>query len=184
MSEADWSSDGGSFELRLYPDPILKRRGAPISTIDESVRARVREMFHIMYEHRGIGLAAPQVGWSARVFVINLAVDPEDSDGEMVFINPEVEGPAGSESEEEGCLSFPDLRMPITRPESVRCAATDLDGSRFEIETDGLLARCIQHEVDHLDGILFVDRAGFAAKVAANKVLKTLERDYKEAKGR
>ncbi len=183
MSDDDWSSDGGPFALRFYPDPILKRRGAPITTIGDGVRDRVRRMFEIMYEEGGIGLAAPQVGWTARVFVINLSAEPEEPGHEMVFINPKIESPSGSESDEEGCLSFPDLRIPITRPESVRCTATGLDGETFTLEATGLLARCVQHELDHLDGVLFVDRAGFGVQVTAKKALKALEREYKESRG-
>ncbi|MEM7261178.1 MAG: peptide deformylase [Planctomycetota bacterium] len=182
MSETEWSSDGGPFELRFYPDPILKRRAKALATIDHSVRDRVARMFEIMYEEGGIGLAAPQVGWSERVFVINLTADPDQPEEELVFINPKVTQPSGTDTEEEGCLSFPDLRIPVARPAEVRVKATALDGSVFELETDDLLARCVQHELDHLDGVLFVDRAGFAAKTKAKKALKELERDYRDAK--
>lgn len=170
-------------ELRLYPDPVLKRRANPITLIDASVRTAVRTMFDIMYEEGGIGLAAPQVGWSARLFVINLESDPEKADQEYVFINPSVTDPEGEETDEEGCLSLPDIRVPVRRPERVKVAAIDLSGERFEFETDGLFARCIQHEYDHLDGILIPDRASFAAKLTIKKALKELVDDYESAQG-
>ena len=169
--------------LRLYPDPVLKRRASPVTLIDDTVREAVRGMFDILYEEEGIGLAAPQVGWSTRLFVINLASDPAQAAEEFVFINPSISDPRGEESDEEGCLSLPDLRVPVRRPEQVKVTAVDLNGERFELEADGLFARCIQHEFDHLDGILIADRTTFAAKLSIKKALRDLADDYKKAQG-
>ncbi len=164
-----------ALELRLYPDPVLRTRAAPVVTVDEALAARVRRMFDIMYEKRGIGLAAPQVGVSERVFVVNLSGDPDMPEDEKVFINPEVRDAAGECTEEEGCLSFPDIRLDVVRPETVTIEATDLSGDRFTIEADGWLARCVQHEFDHLDGILFVARVSMTRRLMIRRQLKELE---------
>lgn len=168
-------------QLRLYPDPVLKRRAEPITLIDETLRTAVRTMFDIMYEEAGIGLAAPQVGWSARLFVINLESDPEQPDEEHVFINPVITEPAGEETEEEGCLSLPDIRVPIRRPETIHVSAIGLNGEPFELTTNDLFARCIQHENDHLDGILLPDRTTFGAKLTIKKQLKEMVAEYQRS---
>ena len=165
-----------ALKLRLYPDPVLRARAAPVASFDEALAARVRKMFDIMYESRGIGLAAPQVGVSERVFVVNLAGGPEKPEEELVFINPEIREPAGECTEEEGCLSFPDIRLDVVRPSNVTIEASDLAGERFTIEADGWLARCVQHEFDHLDGILFVARVPMTRRLMIRKQLKELER--------
>lgn len=169
--------------LRYYPDPVLRTRALPVERIDAALRDRVRRMFEIMYEYRGIGLAAPQVGVSERVFVVNLTGEEEQSDEERVFINPEILDPEGQASEEEGCLSLPEIRLDVARPERVRVRATDLCGETFELEADELLARCIQHEFDHLDGILFVSRVPVTRRMLVRKQLKELERRFREETG-
>ncbi len=170
--------------LRYYPDPVLRVRAAPLPKLNGSVREIARAMFRIMYDAAGIGLAGPQVGWSGRIFVVNLSGDPEARDQELVFVNPVISLAEGEASGEEGCLSLPGVRLDVPRAERVTVAATDLAGSRFELCAIDLLARCIQHEVDHLDGILFIARASMTQRMTVRKELKELERKYKESGGR
>ena len=170
-------------QLVLYPDPVLRRRAAPVETIDDSIRDRVREMFEIMYDERGVGLAAPQVGWSARLFVVNTSAEPDEPELERVYINPEVSRPSDDDGEtdtdEEGCLSIPGVRGKVTRPQRIVVRALDLEGRPFEEDLTDLHARVVQHEFDHLDGILFISRLSTTERLLAKKVLKQLERDYK-----
>ena len=164
--------------LRYFPDPALRKRARDLALIDSEVRRRARVMFEIMYEHAGIGLAAPQVGWSERLFVANLSGSPEHPEQELVFVNPVLSDPQGEETIEEGCLSFRDLRVPVTRPAAIHVRATDLDGKVFELAANELLARCIQHEVDHLDGILFIQRISTVEQLKIKRALKELEKEY------
>lgn len=140
-----------------YPDPILLRTSPPLETIDEEVRERVAEMFHLMYEARGIGLAAPQVGWSTRLFVVNLAAAPGEGE-EQVFINPKILGRSGRAVAEEGCLSLPGISGAVPRALRIQMEATDLQGTRSTIEAEEIHARVLQHEFDHLEGLLFVSK--------------------------
>jgi peptide deformylase len=134
-------------------------------------------MFDLMYQSKGIGLAANQVDLPLRLFVANLQCDPEEGE-ELVFVNPVVSQPKGNEEQEEGCLSFPDLRVPVRRPESVRLNAYDLEGQEFEGPIDGLLARVVQHELDHLDGVLFIDHLSATAKMAARESIEEFELEF------
>ncbi|MGE3164346.1 MAG: peptide deformylase [Planctomycetota bacterium] len=170
--------------LRLYPDPVLRRRATDIKRIDDRVREGAKRMFQIMYESRGIGLAAPQVGWSERIFVVNLAGENGSADQEMVFINPVLSQFAGESTYEEGCLSFPEIHVEVTRPETVRIEAYDLQGEKFTLDASDLLARCLQHENDHLDGILFVTRISNSARLSIRKALKELEKRFAEERAR
>ncbi|MCI0651856.1 MAG: peptide deformylase [Planctomycetes bacterium] len=168
--------------LRYYPDPVLRQRAEAIESIDDAVRQGARAMLRIMYDHGGIGLAGPQVGWSKRIFVANLAGAADKPEEELVFINPVVTAPGEEAVLEEGCLSFPDVRIEIVRADRVHIAALNLAGERFEMDASEMLARCVQHEVDHLDGILFISRISLAARMAIRGKLKDLERKYKESK--
>ena len=174
--------DPQEMRLRYYPDPVLTRRGDAVTEFGEPLVRRARRMFEIMYENKGIGLAAPQVGWSAQLFVANLSGDPENRDEELVFANPKVSEPAGEASFEEGCLSFPGIHLDVVRPDTVKVTAQDVAGEWFEMDTDDLLSRCVQHEFDHLDGILFTSRVSTVAKMMVRKDLKELERKYKDEK--
>ncbi len=167
-------------ELVLYPDPILRQVAKPITRVDDEVRTRVAEMFEIMYANRGVGLAAPQVGQSERLFVINVTGEP-DPEFERVFINPEltVSRDSVEESDEEGCLSIPGVNGRVARHQCVVVSALDLDARRFEEEIYDLDARVVQHELDHLDGILFITRLGTSDRMQSAKTLKQLEKDYK-----
>ncbi len=160
-------------EILHYPHPVLVRDGEPIETIDDELRSRVAEMFETMYQARGVGLAAPQVGWSVRLFIVNPTAG-EDCSAERVFINPEILSKQGREVAEEGCLSFPELTIHVPRAVRVVVRAQDLDGEWFEMEVEDLLARIIQHEYDHVLGILFISKMTPADRIAADKKLKEL----------
>jgi peptide deformylase len=165
-----------ALELTLYPDPVLKKRAPAVERIDAALRDRVRDMFEVMYKEHGIGLAAPQVSWSTRLFVINVSGEPDEGE-ELVFINPQIVASSKDEElDEEGCLSIPDIRGEVARSLKVRVKAQDLDGKWFELETEELLARAIQHELDHIDGILFIQRLSPADQLAVKKQLKKLEK--------
>ena len=145
-------------EIVHYPHPALRFKSRPITRIDARLRSMVAEMFELMYEHRGIGLAANQVAFPWQVFIINPTGDPENTEEELVFINPEVCSRKGSEEAEEGCLSLPEAYGQVRRPEIVQIEAFDLDGQGFQVDLEDLPARVVQHETDHLGGVLFFDR--------------------------
>ncbi|MDB5385159.1 MAG: def [Planctomycetaceae bacterium] len=145
-------------EIVYYPHPALRWKSQPIRQINDEVRQVVREMFALMYEHKGIGLAANQVALPWQLFVLNLTGNPEEKDEEHVFINPEIIKRKGSEEGEEGCLSLPKLYGDVRRAAEIIVEAYDLDGQGFSMTLDELGARCVQHEFDHLQGTLFVDR--------------------------
>lgn len=138
---------------------------------------RAREMLETMYEARGVGLAAPQVGWSAQFCVINPT--PDDRSGETVCINPVIAEADGEEVNDEGCLSLPELRGNVLRFARVTCRWYDLEGHRMETVAEGLLARIFQHEIDHLNGRLIIDRMTPASRLSAHGRLKELEREFK-----
>src|SRR5262245_40675031 len=138
-----------------YPHPALRWKSKPITQINAELRGIVRRMFELMYEHKGIGLAANQVALPYRLFVANISGDAEHADEEHVFINPEILSRQGTVEAEEGCLSLPALYGQVRRSENVVVSAFDLDGNEFEMTLEDLPARVIQHETDHLDGVLF-----------------------------
>lgn len=140
-----------------YPHPTLRHRSRPVRKVDRELRATVAAMFDLMYEAKGIGLAANQVDLPLQLFIINLAGE-RGAGEEMVFLNPVLSAPRGSSEREEGCLSIPGLYADVTRPETVHVTAWDLAGKVFDQRVDGMLARAIQHENDHLEGTLFIDR--------------------------
>lgn len=137
-----------------YPDPRLHTRAAPVTEVDDSIRQLVKDMAETMYEAPGIGLAATQVDVHKRVVVIDVS---EDRSQLLAFINPEIVGKSGEHVGEEGCLSVPGIYENVCRAERVRVKALDADGKPFELEAEGLLAVCIQHELDHLEGKVFVE---------------------------
>lgn len=139
------------------PDPILKARCMPVESIDDDVRRLVRDMFQTMYAAPGVGLAAPQIGDTRRIVVIDVAGKDEPPQP-MALINPEILWRSEeTQVYEEGCLSLPELYADVERPARVKVRFLDVDGASREIEGDGLLAVCLQHEIDHIDGVLFVD---------------------------
>jgi peptide deformylase len=141
-------------DVRLLGDPILRQRAEEVEEIDDDLRELAEEMFETMYTEEGIGLAAPQVGVSKRLFVMDLR---EDGAGPQAVVNPVIVEHSGSERGEEGCLSLPGLVGAVERPARIVVEGLDLDGKPLRIEASELLARCIQHEIDHLDGVLFID---------------------------
>ncbi len=165
-------------ELRYYPDPILTERARPIPAIDESVVQAVTRMFELMHEKRGIGLAGPQVGYGFRVFVMNLGA--KEGGVDRALINPEILETRGGSLGEEGCLSFPGIYAKIFRADWIRYRATDLDGKTEEREAEGLEARVILHEADHLDGVLFTKRMSPAEKQTNSRSLREMEREWAE----
>jgi len=140
-----------------YPDPILSRPGEPVTEFNAELRKLVADMFETTYSNQGVGLAAPQVGVSKRLTTIDVSMgkDPKDK---LVLINPEITFSEGKLYEEEGCLSFPDIREKVVRAAKVRIRAQDEHGKWFEMDGEDLLARAFQHEIDHLDGVLFIFR--------------------------
>jgi peptide deformylase len=144
-------------EIVKYPEPVLSEPTVRVENFDDDLRALAADMVATMYAAPGIGLAAPQVGRSERICVVDLSVG-EDASDLLVLVNPEVVEAAGNVREEEGCLSFPDLMLVVPRPERVVVEAQDLDGKPVRVEGEELLARCLHHEIDHLDGVLFLDR--------------------------
>ena len=157
----------------LYPDPVLRRKAAEVGKIDEKLRAVAQRMIELMHESEGVGLAGPQVGLSLRIFVANATGDPAD---DCVFINPVLLSPSTEiEPGSEGCLSIPDVRGEVRRPRSITVEAFDENGQKFTLTSESLPARIWQHEVDHLDGVLIIDRMSPLDKLANRRKLKDLE---------
>lgn len=144
-------------EVIHYPHPTLRYQSKPIQRVDAELKSIVSRMFELMYEHKGIGLAANQVNLPLQMFVINLQND-DDGGEELVFINPVISMPKGSSVAEEGCLSIPGVYGKVARPDTVRVQAYNLQGEAFDQVVDGLFSRAIQHETDHLNGVVFPDR--------------------------
>jgi len=144
-------------KIAKYPEPVLEQPGEPVTEFNAGLRKLAADMFETMYASQGIGLAAPQVGVSKRLTVIDLSLG-KDPAQKLVLVNPEIVLSEGKQYEEEGCLSFPDIREKVVRAAKVRIRAQDEKGKWFEMDGDELLARAFQHEVDHLDGILFIFR--------------------------
>lgn len=162
-----------------FPDPRLRKPTRPIEVIDERVTRLAQRMLALMKEASGIGLAAPQVGLSWRMFVCNTTGEPGDA---QVFVNPRLTNMVGSIESEEGCLSIPGVTVKVRRAARVTLIATDLEGRLVERTVGDLLARCWQHEIDHLDGRLIIDRMSEADRIATRKALKQLEAGF--ARGR
>lgn len=171
-----------------YGHPVLRERCKPVEEVTEEIRTLAADMLETMYDANGVGLAAPQIGVALRLAVIDVAHDPEcitflkvngedaalESIMPLIFINPELELVGEKERDAEGCLSIRDLRAEVTRPNAVKATLPQFDGSVLVIETDGLLARALQHETDHLNGVLFIDRLSPATKLSIKRKLKRL----------
>ena len=164
-------------DILHFPDPRLRTRAAPVDVVDDELRAVVDDMFETMYAAPGIGLAATQINVHKRLIVIDVS---EDKDQPLVFINPEIRAQTGSEEMEEGCLSVPGIYETVKRAETITVGALDRDGQPFELEADGLLAVCIQHEMDHLEGKLFVD---YLSTLKRQRIRKRLEKSKRDADG-
>lgn len=166
-----------SFDLTLYPEPVLRKRAEPVEAFDEELRDIVAAMFECMNRSKGVGLAAPQVGLKKRILVLNPTGKPED---ELALVNVEILDRSGpSTLFEEGCLSFPSIYAEIERPEVCRIRAFDPSGEPIEREYDGFVSRILQHEYDHLEGVLLVDRMSPADKIRNKAALDALVETYK-----
>lgn len=158
-----------------YPDPRLRRVSVPVEDFDDNLRALVRRMFELTREAKGVGLAAAQVGQNIRLFISNHTQKPED---DRVYVNPVLFDAEGEETAQEGCLSLPNINVDVVRAQSVKIQAKDISGNPIEQFETGYIARIWQHELDHLNGILLIDRMGPTAKVENRKILKELEEKY------
>jgi len=144
-------------DILVYPDPFLARKASPVPVVDDRVRALIRDMFETMYGAEGVGLAAPQVGVGKRVIVVD--VSPVDETiAPVAVVNPEIVERTGSATGVEGCLSVPGIQGEVRRAETVVVRGQDEQGKAVRIRADGILSRALQHEIDHLDGVLFIDR--------------------------
>ena len=168
-------------QIIRYPHPVLAASAREVDAVDDDLRNLAARMIETMYAAEGVGLAAPQVGHSIRLFV----ADPRDSPepDPLVFVNPEVELGGDLELFEEGCLSIPEVRVTVRRPVFTRISATDLDGERFTLESDGFAARVWQHEFDHLDGKLIVDRMSPKDRLVHRRTLKEMRAEFEAAGG-
>ncbi len=157
-----------------YPDPRLRKKALAVEAVDASVRALIDDMLETMYAAPGIGLAANQVNVQKRVIVIDLS---EEKNAPLCLVNPEIVSSSGTEEMDEGCLSVPGVFEKVSRAEKVRVKALDRDGAPFEMDAEGLLAVCIQHEIDHLEGKLFVD---YLSPLKRMRAKKKLEKDRRQ----
>jgi len=164
-------------EIVQYPHPTLRYKSKPIIRVDRELKSIVREMFELMYDAKGIGLAANQVDLPVQLFVINTKGDAEAGE-ELVFINPVLSSPKGSHEAEEGCLSIVGVNALVTRPESIHVSAYDLAGNEIDMTVDGLLAKAIQHETDHLEGVLFIDKVSDSSMRQVDAELEDFEIDF------
>lgn len=163
-------------EILTFPDPRLREKSKPVAEVTDKIRSIMDEMLEVMYEAPGIGLAAPQVNIHKRIVVMDLS---EEKDSPLFFINPEIITSSGTEEMEEGCLSVPDYTAIIERPSEVTVKALNRNGDEFELKCDDLLAVCIQHEIDHLDGKLFVDYLSPLKRQMVRKKLEKLKKSQK-----
>lgn len=162
-------------DILYYPDPRLRNKAKPVEKVDDAIRQLVDDMFETMYEAPGIGLAATQANVPKRVLVIDIS---EEKTASLCLVNPEIVVREGEEQSEEGCLSVPGIYDTVTRSERVKVNALDRDGQSIELEADGLLAVCIQHEIDHLDGKLFVD---YLSNLKRQRIRKKLEKESRHS---
>lgn len=163
-------------QILEFPDPRLRKIAEPVTVFDEKLEVLIEDMLETMYEAQGIGLAATQVNVHSRLLVIDVS---ENRDTPQVFINPEFEILEDELSEyDEGCLSVPGFYETVSRPRAVRISAQDRKGEEFEIDAEGILATCIQHEIDHLDGKLFVD---YLSNLKRQRIRSKLEKEHKKS---
>ena len=162
-------------EILRFPDPRLRNVARPVATVDDAVRQLVDDMFETMYAAPGIGLAATQVNVDKRIVVIDVS---EEKNQPLCLINPEILEKRGEEEMEEGCLSVPGVFEVVQRADSIRMQALDRDGESYQMDVDGLLAVCIQHEIDHLDGKLFVD---YLSQLKRTRIRKKLEKEQRQS---
>jgi peptide deformylase len=165
-----------------YPHPALRHKAMPVTAITKDLHLQVGAMLELMYAQEGLGLAAPQVDWPSRVLVINFAADPERKDQEFVAINPVILEQKGTIDDREGCLSFPGLFAKVRRAKTIKVQAYNLKGELYEMSAVDLPARVWQHEIDHLDGVLFIDKLGMLGRMNSRKALEDFIDDFNKAK--
>jgi peptide deformylase len=170
------SRSGQVWEIVKYPDPVLSRVAETVTVFDDALALFVDEMFDSMYIAQGIGLAAPQVGVSKRITVIDCSFK-DDPDAKLVLINPEVIATEGRQYEEEGCLSLPDIREKVHRATNVTVRAQNVRGEWFEKDGEELLGRAMQHEIDHLKGVLFIDYMSRLKRELIERKIKKLKKN-------
>ena len=162
-------------EIVKYPDPVLQRAAEPVTVFDNALQKLIDDMFESMYAAKGIGLAAPQVGISKQITVIDLSFAKEASD-KLVLINPEITFREGRQYEDEGCLSLPEIREKVSRSAKVRVRAQNASGEWYELVGEELLARAFQHEIDHLHGILFFARVSMLKRDLLMRKIRKLQK--------
>jgi peptide deformylase len=167
-----------------YPHPALRRVARPLTAIDKTVHLVAGKMLELMYEQRGLGLAGNQVAWPFRLIVLNFTGDPQQKDQEGIFLNPAVVERKGTIEEDEGCLSLPGLFAKVRRAKQVKVQAYNLKGELVEKVVTDLEARAWQHEIDHLDGILFIDKMGTIARLSSRGPLRDFEKAFAKAQER
>lgn len=163
-------------QLVKYPDPLLMEQSVEIVSFGDEITKTVDSMLELMYRCKGIGLAGPQVGLLKRIIVMNPSGKQAD---ELALVNPEVVDSSGEVNYEEGCLSFPGIYAKIERPEHISCVARTLDGREISFDCDGLIARIVLHEIDHLKGVLLVDRMSPVERKAHQRSLRRMRKEYK-----
>lgn len=161
-------------EIRLFPDPVLRVLCPPVETFDDELRCLADNMVETMYAAPGVGLAAPQVGIETRLAVVDVSVSKEP-ERLKILVNPEIVESSGRETDFEGCLSIPQVSEKVTRPTRLRLRAQNLDGEPFELEAEDFEARAICHELDHLDGVLFIDHLRGLRRDKVRRRLRKLE---------
>lgn len=169
-------------KLRLYPDPVLLREAEPVTTFDDDFREKVATMHRLMYEEGGVGLAAPQAGWSVQLLVLNPSGSPDDTEQAMTIVNPKIVKKWGKDTGQEGCLSFPEIFIDVTRPAGVRLKYQDEFGEEHEDDLNDFVARIVQHEKDHLDGVLLYHRMSPTDKIKYRDHLAELVYAYEKAR--
>jgi peptide deformylase len=167
--------------IKYFGEPVLRKRTAPVSVFDPVLRDLADRMARAMHEARGVGLAAPQIGEGVRMIVVDLSAGDRENEL-MAFVNPRITRRVGSFTDDEGCLSFPGLRLPVARAFEVTVEGADLSGNPVCREARGMLARVLQHEIDHLDGILLVDRLPWRIRLRMLFKLPGLKRRYRAAR--
>src|SRR5262249_46158753 len=167
-----------------YPHPVLRHKASTVRAIDKALRLQIGTMKELMYEAKGLGLAAPQVALPFQLLVMNISGDPTKPECEEVYFNPVIVERRGLVDDEEGCLSFPGLYQKVKRAKVIKIQAYDLKGELVEKVVTDLEARAWQHEIDHLNGVLFIDKMGILGKMAARGSVKEFERKFREAQQR
>jgi peptide deformylase len=167
-----------------YPHPALRHPARPVSAVTKQLNIQIGDMMEAMYEAKGLGLAAPQVALPYQLLVMNVSGDPNKKELEEVFLNPVIVERKGSVEDEEGCLSFPGLYQKVRRAKTIKIQAYNARGQLIEKVVQDLEARAWQHEIDHLNGVLFIDKMGVLAKLSARGSVKQFEREFRQAQER